>query len=360
MVKGLIIPALDILLLFGIWNWTTQIYASSRAKIYDDHLVLPLLLVFSTLWSIVVFFGGGYDQPYKPVKVIKPVLVGAAIILTVYSLLPESMRFSRALILAGMGIALMVFVAVRWILLRFSSHGAQPRDVTGILGSEQEISRVQKMFIGNNSTESVIAIASDCNSERLRDYITIHKLGRLVFCARDVSSSQIIGLMTAISDLQIEMKIAPPESLFMIGSNSIDKSGDIAIVDVNSITLPQNKRVKRLVDICFSIFSVIIWPFAFWLVKSPIQWFVNSLSVIIGKKTWVGPDVRQFGSNKMAKVYLKPAILFPSAGMSQDTLSAEALAKINTLYVKDYSPWRDLNLLFKNKSHWGNAYEKGQ
>jgi lipopolysaccharide/colanic/teichoic acid biosynthesis glycosyltransferase len=176
-----------------------------------------------------------------------------------------------------------------------------------------------------------------------------------VFCARDVSSSQIIGFMTAVSDLQIEMKIAPPESLFMIGSNSIEKSGDIAILDVNSITLPQNKRIKMLMDIGLSMLSMILWPVCFWIVKNPIGWFKNCCSVLLGRRTWVGPDVRLIESDKLAKMYIKPAVIHPSMGMGLEKLSHEALVKINTLYIKDYNPWRDLRLMWKCRALWGQV-----
>jgi O-antigen biosynthesis protein len=354
-VKGLALPLWDIVVLFGCWELARFAYASSRDKIYQDTLVVPLMLFFCLIWTVALFFGGGYDKPYRPMKTVRPVVMGAALIFIFYSLLPENMRFSRALIVIGTVIALAVFALHRMLLRRWLAKGGELSEITGIMGHADEVNRVQKMFIGEATEGTVVTIAPACSLERLRDYITIHKLGRLVFCARDVSSSQIIGFMTAVSDLQIEMKIAPPESLFMIGSNSIEKSGDIAILDVNSITLPQNKRIKLLVDTILSMVSLIVWPLCFWMVKNPVGWLKNSCSVLLGRRTWVGPDVRLIESDKLAKMYIKPAVIHPSMGMGLEKLSQEALVKINTLYIKDYNPWRDLRLMWKCRAFWGQV-----
>jgi hypothetical protein len=38
-----------------------------------------------------------------------------------------------------------------------------------------------------------------------------------------------------------------------------------------------------------------------------------------------------------------------------EKLSHEALVKINTLYIKDYNPWRDLRLMWKCRALWGQV-----
>lgn len=356
-IKGLAIPFLDVAVLLGVWELARFAYANTRDKIYNDALVLPLFLLFSVIWAIVVYFGGGYDRPYRASRIVKPVLIGTAIMLTVYSLLPEDMRFSRALMVIGMFLAFAVFAIHRVLLARIAGQSAIPNEVTGIVGLPDEIERVQKMFIRQSSNESVVAIAPSSSLERLRDYITINKMGRLVFCARDISSSQIISLMTAVSDLEIEMKIAPPESMFMIGSNSIDKSGDIAIMDVNSITLPQNKRIKALMDMLMVGGSLVLWPLLVWFVPRPLQWLSNCFNIVLRRKTWIGPDTRLIASEKSARMHLKHAIIHPSMAVEEENLSMDTLVKINTLYIKDYSPWRDIQLWWKCRRFWGSKDE---
>jgi len=45
--------------------------------------------------------------------------------------------------------------------------------------------------------------------------------------------------MHTLVSADVDFKIAPPESLSIIGSNSIDTAGDLYIIDVNSISKPK-------------------------------------------------------------------------------------------------------------------------
>jgi GT2 family glycosyltransferase len=146
-VKGLALPLWDITVLFGFWELARFAYANSRDKIYQDTLVVPLMLFFCIVWAVALFFGGGYDKPYRPMKTVRPVLMGAALIFIFYSLLPENMRFSRALIVIGTVIALAVFAMHRMLLRRWLSKGGELNEITGIMGQTDEVNRVQRMFI---------------------------------------------------------------------------------------------------------------------------------------------------------------------------------------------------------------------
>jgi hypothetical protein len=57
--------------------------------------------------------------------------------------------------------------------------------------------------------------------------------------------------MLDLSPLDVDYKIAPPESISIIGSNSIHTAGDLYVVNINAITKPSNKRNN----------VYLIWPF---------------------------------------------------------------------------------------------------
>ena len=59
--------------------------------------------------------------------------------------------------------------------------------------------------------------------------------------------------MLDLTQLDIEYKIAPPESISIIGSNSIHTAGDLYVVNINSISKRSNKRKKRVFDIGFAL-----------------------------------------------------------------------------------------------------------
>jgi O-antigen biosynthesis protein len=55
--------------------------------------------------------------------------------------------------------------------------------------------------------------------------------------------------MLELSNFNLEYKIAPPESVSIIGSNSIDTAGDLYVVNENTIIREKNQRNKRLFDV---------------------------------------------------------------------------------------------------------------
>lgn len=122
----------------------------------------------------------------------------------------------------------------------------------------------------------------------LKEITELYSINEVIFSARDVSSQEIINQMLFLSHMDVEYKIAPPESLFIIGSNSIEDQGDLYLVDVNAITTRSNKRNKRLLDMGFSVLILISSPVLLFKVKNISGLFSNILNVFMGKLSWVG------------------------------------------------------------------------
>ena len=65
--------------------------------------------------------------------------------------------------------------------------------------------------------------------------------------------------MLGLSHANVDYKIAPQESISIIGSNSIDTQGELYSLDFNLIAKSSNKRIKRLFDILSSIILLMIF-----------------------------------------------------------------------------------------------------
>jgi len=63
----------------------------------------------------------------------------------------------------------------------------------------------------------------------------------------------IIDKMTEWQHTQVDYKIAPEDSLSIIGSNSIHTRGDLYTVHINAVDKVANRRNKRLLDIVLSL-----------------------------------------------------------------------------------------------------------
>jgi len=352
------LPLIDIGLVCLLWMAIKSWYSSSTGILYKPTLFMSAMLASISIWVFSLWLAGAYDRPLKPRKVILPVFAGSALILLVYSLLPETLRFSRALILLGSLVAMAMFFFNRWALAltRARETGATR---TVVLGSPEEKQRVANVL---NSThvnceifpvaqQTIDAFISGASTSSFGDFLRVEKIKQIIFCASDIDAANIISLM-AFGGNQIEYKIVPPEALFIIGSGKINTAGSEIVQDINSIVLPHNQRMKRCVDVVFSIAIILAAPISIWLANHPAGVLKNCLSVILNRKSWVG---KTFHSPQMAALsLLKPGIIMPSQSIGADPSETVSIKK-HLLYIKDYSPLFDIRLIWSYRKLWGDG-----
>ena len=167
----------------------------------------------------------------------------------------------------------------------------------------------------------------------------------MIFCASDLSSRDIIGLMMTLNSGKVQYKIAPPASLSIIGSHSLNTPGDVYLIDFESINEPSNKRIKRLFDFMSSLLLLCLYPLLLFIIHNPRQVFINIISVLSGKKSWVGfhpsPDLPRLPS-------IRPGILFPSDALGGEDIPQDTMENLNLLYVKNYSVFTDACILMRS------------
>ena len=88
---------------------------------------------------------------------------------------------------------------------------------------------------------------------QLHEIVNIYVVNEIIFCLKDVGASQIIKNMLQFSNLQVDFKIAPPESFSVIGSHSSNTTGELYTVELNSIAKGLNVKKKRMFDLCSSL-----------------------------------------------------------------------------------------------------------
>ena len=177
----------------------------------------------------------------------------------------------------------------------------------------------------------------------MEEMVEVHKIEEIVFCAGNISSTEIIRQMAALINQSVEYKIAPPESLSVIGSNSINTAGELYMIQFNSIAKGKNKRNKRLLDILSSLFFIILSPVLIFFFKNYIFFLKNSFSVLFGFKTWVGYDKSTDISDLPN---LKKAVILVSEEFDEKA-NRELIENINLEYARDYKIANDLNLIWK-------------
>ncbi|MFM7768651.1 MAG: glycosyl transferase family 2, partial [Bacteroidota bacterium] len=174
--------------------------------------------------------------------------------------------------------------------------------------------------------------------------VSMYDVNEVIFCSRDLSSNEIISRMLQLSKLDLEYKIAPPESLFIIGSNSIDDQGDLYLLDVDAITSSANRRKKRILDVGVSLFFILAIPLLVWMIKKPIGFLKNIFLVLFGKLTWVG--LSDTASSK-TKSPIRLGVLTPADAVASPVLDDASITRLNELYVRDYDPVKDIRIIYK-------------
>jgi len=362
-IKSIALPAFDFgLILLGlllIKDYYARNFKFISGGSYSNDIVSIAFPAYVLIWMFTVYLSGGYDKPIRLFRILRGVLVGTGIILIGYALLPEAYRFSRALILLGMGWALFSFLLSRLGLhiaglKSFNLNPDKSKRIV-IIGQQEEFERVNNLLKQTKINTSFLGFVSADESgsdhssyigkmSQISEVIEIYKINEVIFCSRDISSQGIIDYMHTLVSSDVDFKIAPPESLSIIGSNSIDTAGDLYIIDVNSISKPKNKRNKRLFDVLTSLFILLLSPILLFFQSSIPKFYFNIISVLFGFKSWVGYGKEM--SEQLPKI--KPSVLSPSDAISNYTINKDTRSRLHLAYSKDYRIQNDFNIVWKS------------
>ena len=367
------LPVFDFALIFtGIYliknYWESHVVFQSGGE-YPLEFVLIAIPIYILTWLISVLLSGGYDKPVQIGKIVRGILFGTGVILIVYALLGEQQRFSRALIILGAVWATVSMVGFRYLLDLFNIKSYKLRTSNErrfvIVGDKEETERIERLlqktlinpgFIGLINSNEISAQDGRFigNINQLADIIQIYNIDEAIFCSKSLPPERIIDFMTELQFTNIDYKIAPPESLSIIGSNSINTSGELYVLAVNSISKNSNKRSKRLLDIFFSVLFLFLYPVGIIFVKHRLQFLYNIISVLFGLKSWVGfykpgPDE----NHKLPGI--RVGVLNPTDSIKVQNITNEISDSLNILYAKDYKVMIDVAIILKGFANLGRT-----
>ena len=363
-------PLLDFLLIGGgllgiAAYWEKTVLLPRGVKFPDEYLYLVLPL-YALVWVGCIRIQNAYRVPVSFKRLNRGVLLGGVVLLLVYALLGEQFRFSRAVLLIGILYVFLILNLVRWIIgrMRLKSYPVGDMSVKRLLivGGEEEAERVSRLL----PMMSIRQVLAGCvhpdkdfrpekespfvgNLSQIMEIIEIYGVNEIVFCGKDISSTDIMTVMSRLQVFPLEYKIAPPESLYIIGSRSIHVEGDVYTLSANSIGKRENRRRKRLFDVCFSTVLLLISPLLIWFVPRKTGFYRNLFQVLSGRRSWVGyapqPDS---GSGVLPP--LREGVYHTVSAVRQ-LVTPEMAMRANSLYAKDYSTYTDfrigLRMLFR-------------
>jgi GT2 family glycosyltransferase len=368
-VSKIILPVIDAAVIYLGYLFFTPVWEEMRFE--PGHfppqflqIAVPVYIVF---WLAGILLSGGYKKPVSIYRLVRGLFWGTIAILLVYSLVSEEYRFSRAMIMMGFAWSLVSLIFIRLLFHKLKIKGLRldlkKTKRIAIAGHSTEVQRVKKLLEESQIRSELAGFIALDDTDRGENYlgeirqlpeiIRINHIDEIIFCAESIPSAQIIRAMLDLTHLDIDYKIAPPESISIIGSNSIHTAGDLYVVNINAISKPANKRRKRIFDIGVAKLFLLLSPFLVWFFKSKGQFFSNIFSVFMGEKTWIGYMAGSPGIEKLP--VLKPGILHPGDLFPDIHHDAGKMERMNILYAKDYSLYIDAEILLKS---WKNLDRK--
>lgn len=369
--SAIFFPLLDTIMIYaGIYMikhyWEQYIIYLDGGQ-YPVEFITIAVPLYIFVWLFSVFLSGGYDRPIRLRNITRGIFIGTVAILVIYALISETYRYSRALIILGALWGMISMTGLRFVFHLLGIRKYRLGESSGkrfiIIGDKLEAERVAEMLRTTHLTSGFIGLASvtdmDNRSEgfigninQIKDIINIYKIDEVIFCAKDLSSNRIIDIMSELHDSRVEYKIAPPESLSIIGSNSISTSGDPYIIDIDSIDKINNRRNKRFLDYIVSIFLIISLPVTLFIVRKPIGFLLNIIFVLFGKKSWTGFYISE-STDRFALPKIRPGVLNPSDAFFDLYLTDETRNRLNLLYARDYKLLNELNIISKGFRNLG-------
>ncbi len=357
-------PAFDSAIIFSGFLLLTPIWEKFRFEqgYYPPEFLKFVVPVYMLFWVLGIFLSGGYKKPVNLLKIARGILWGTVSILLVYSLADMQFRFSRALILLGSAWSTFALVLYRlifhWLKIKGFRLDIRKTKKIAIAGHLPEAQRVHKLIEQTPISSEIAGFVGVGPGDKgqgyigqisqLKEIIQINRIDEVIFCAESISSGEIIKAMLDLSQLNVDYKIAPPESVSIIGSNSIHTAGDLYVLNLNAISKASNKRKKRVFDVFLSVFLLLLSPFVVWLFEKKASFIANVSKVLAGSKTWVG--YINNGDNlvlpKLKTGVLSPGDMFPEIGLDK-----EREKQLDVIYAKDYNILTDAEIVLKG---WKN------
>ena len=324
--------------MWGMQTFGNKVFAWPTAAFQAMAL---LLVQIAGTWAL-----GGYRDVRSAVTLSGHVvawMVASMLTLGVYSLWPESWRFSRALVLALIvGHALMHGV-VTW---RSTKRLGNPFHIRRLLVAGEDVLNMVELLRRNEGERTRLKVfalwpvverpsvlpdvqgANWIGSIRdLEEAVQIHNIDEVVFSGRDVRTEWIVDALPMLGRRRVSARIAWTDVGDVVSSGGALR--EAFVVFQQGLHRPEIARMKRTFDVVTSMTVIALAPLL--ILTKRAGWPALAWQVLLGQKTWVSPGNLKFS---------KPFIFEVSHGL--DGRSAERKA---FTHAQDYHWRKDLSVV---------------
>ncbi len=315
--------------------------------------------IYILMWLSGIYIAGGYNEPFKLSKTVKGVFLGSFILLAIYALMPENLRYSRALILLGSTwtLLLTVFIRICYHFIKFKHFDTSASQMSQVLivGNKEECERVKHILLNYPARFKLLGFIKPKNEHAKGDWIggvqnlalliEIYKANEIIFCTKDISSAEIMNIMGQTNTKGIKFKIMPEMGAHIIGSNSKNTTGEFYSVNIApALSSNEVKKGKRYFDLIMCAIFLVLAPILLFRPSYFLKIFRHWKSCLNGNLTWVS---YQEGSNNEILPKIPNGVFSIGQELSNRKLDAQLISGINFNYALNYHWQNDLNCLAK-------------
>ncbi|MDC1221628.1 glycosyltransferase family 2 protein [Salibacteraceae bacterium] len=347
---------------FSFWQ-SAIFYESYANKDFSDSLISLLIPIYSGIFSIVLNISGSHDLPMKWIRLFRGWSAGVITLLIIYALLPESLRFSRAVLLLGSFISLAIgivwrFAAAKTMRSSFVIGELFPsrRLVVGDLNSLSTASELLDKTDIPNDFIAGISLGGNKYDGALTDIDNLQqacrelKVQEIILDSSVAPYSEIINLIDRSNNETYQVKIL--NSNWIIGPQVVIKSHRYTSGnDLYNLNLKAVSRHKVFSNLLISVSSIVFLPLTIWFIDKKAGFIKNLISVILGKKGWVGYDPR--GAD-LDLPKIKSGVIFPNQDTIWTSQQNEQAYRANADYIKSSILLSDLLLVSSSIHHLGD------
>ncbi|MBQ4376614.1 MAG: glycosyltransferase [Bacteroidales bacterium] len=350
------LPLADLLISYSAFFATKIVWANYWAEnvnYYPDSYTWGVLPLYSFIILVCTWIAGGYDKPVKLSRIARGIAIGALSLLVFYSLLDETMRFSRAILIIGSLTTLIASLLIRLILGWFGVEGYRqgpPRKRSYlVVADDEEYERILQLFdqLGITPRSVVQQKADKVGTLCHKDCFGHHRPDEIIFCTKDVAVASMLDVMEALRSQKIDFRTAPDYGSLLIGGSYIFTTDQIYKTDDQGLATPRYRRIKRIFDILSATLVLILSPLLFWLQRRKRRFFSDCFSVFQGRRTWVGysqPNVATPSTQPLP--HLKPSVFRTCDRIP--LVRRPDTTRLDQQYAQHYTPLTDLTILLKN------------
>ncbi len=362
--KSAIPLLLDFISILGILWVTCNLWAKhffSNPNYYDKVNIWNNIFAYAGIWIFTMWLMGNYDRRTGLKNFLLGFFLGIVLNLTLYALLPLELRFSRAILLIGSIVILVIillnkFMVNKWSTGKFSSERPLKKKLL-LVGSVNGVNEIEELLHSSQIKFERVGVFAPENlessntgylsfSNHLAKLAEVTKANEIIFSSKSVPYKAISKSMSMLPNY-VSMKIAGRNFSNIIGSDSNKEAGELYTIDIDyRIKRPVMVRMKRSLDLFFSFFALLISPIRWIIIGLDLKAFSEPFRVLLNQRTWIGYDQEIFELNALP--HLKGGIFSASGHLGKQYYSINEMRRINEFYARNYNVVLDIEIFFKS------------